>query len=153
MFNIPELIEQVDKAPSEIASLERDLANVKAQLRQATEKLADTKTRYIGIVTVDKAKFPNKEARDVGVELLLQQDTDACTLRKDIARFEAERDLLEIRIKEAKDRFSVARYKLRLYTAETSEKAASTLREAFELMTGLASLAKGILLKDEEVPF
>jgi hypothetical protein len=92
------------------------------------------------MVEGNKKAFPNAESREAETEKRLLQNDKYLELQSSLAQAETQRSEEEINLRYITDTFSANRYKVKLYTADKVERAATNFLGAVQIAAGLSEL-------------
>lgn len=140
-----ELLKAITAAPKAIAEHEAKSLVLKGQIGEVKEAIEGIKKSTWAEVASEKDEsgkkaYPNSELRDIEVEKRLQQNKQYQKLVSSLKVLEESKAKTEIEIQQLTNQFSADRYRLRLYTAEKMERAASSFNQGIETLYHLAKL-------------
>ncbi len=158
------ILKAISEAPKAIADMETDNLEIKRQCSKLKEQMDGIKKSTWAAVANEKEDgkkvYSNAEMRDIEVEKRLSENNQyqECIISLDV--FESQKARNEIKLQQLVNQFSVDRYKLRLYTAEQTERAARTFNEGLStlynlgnLITAFKAIPGGLMSQEESCPF
>ncbi|KUG02599.1 hypothetical protein ASZ90_019967 [hydrocarbon metagenome] len=138
------ILKAISEVPGTIASLESDNLEIKRQCSKLKEQMDGIRKSTWAEVANEKEDgkkvYPNAEMRDIEVERRLAESNDYQENVISLEVFEAQKARNEIKLQQLINQFSVDRYKLRLYTAEKTERAATTFNEGLNTLYHLGKI-------------
>jgi hypothetical protein len=139
----------LEKHPQTIANLERNCLGLRQQISTLKDSLdAIRKGTLLEVHNAkdgDKKEFPNAEVRELETERRLALNGNYQETQKRLKELEKEKGETEILIQQARDEFSVARYRLRCETAEKVEEAARQFTVGLQVATGLVEVLQRVI--------
>ncbi len=138
------ILKAISEVPGTIASLESDNLEIKRQCSKLKEQMDGIRKSTWAEVANEKEDgkkvYPNAEMRDIEVEHRLAESNDYQENVISLEVFETQKARNEIKLQQLINQFSVDRYKLRLYTAEKTERAATTFSEGLNTLYHLGKI-------------
>ena len=140
-----DLLKAISAAPKAIAELETKSLVIKQQIGEVREAIEGIKKSTWAEVASQKDEsgkkaYPNSELRIIEVEKRLQQNERYQKWISSLKVLEESKAKTDIEIQQFTNQFSADRYRLRLYTAEKMERAASSFSQGIETLYHLAKL-------------
>ena len=135
MTMMPELIQQSDLM---ILELKNSLTRVKEQMNTICKAIA---CEVAAETEGGKKAFSNAEAREAETDKRLQKNEAFQKLKESFYDWDNKKAQEEIGLQNAKDIFSVNRYKVRLYTADKLEKSARDFLGGIQILSSLGDFA------------
>lgn len=155
-----ELLKAISDAPQAIAGLENENLDIKRQAAKIKDQMDSIRKSTWAAVANEKEDgkkvYPNAEMRDIEVENRLAENNLYQETVISLEVFETQKARNEIKLQQLVNQFSVDRYKIRLYTAEQTERAARTFNEGLSTLYNLGSLYtsfKAGITQEENCPF
>ncbi len=139
------IIDEMARAPEQIKKTELNILELKNEAMSIKEQLDGIRRAIACEVAASltddgKKAFSNAEAREAETEKRLQQDETYQKLKNSLQALETKKAEEEIGLQCLRDVFSVNRYKVRLYTADKVEKAASAFYGGMTIVDKLENI-------------